>query len=792
MRTVILLTAFLVLVLSTANAQNAYYKVTFPDDTTFVGCGTTPDTIYPIIDQYPGCSFNVGVSVKDQVFNITSNGGCKKILRTWTLIYWCDYDPNDPWPTFIPNPPDTDEGPMVFGIPNNRGHLQYTQIIKVVDSDAPVFVDCPTEPLEFCDYTGNDPDQYNSGWGDLCEGPVDLGIKVTDACSSADILLSYRLFLDLDGNGSMETYISSSSPNAWPIEKMVLGGDTLMATIDFPPGFGFPYGTHKIEWVANDKCGNEAICKYEFVVKDCKAPTVVCINGLSINIMQTGMITLWDTDFIKDLFDNCTPKNELKIGVRKSGTGTGFPVDSHSVTFDCSELGTQFIEIWAIDAYGNADYCETYVIVQDNMGSCPPSNKFSGIIATASLKPVPGAQVVLKKSNSVLTTVQTGPDGVFEIGPQLAGCNYKLIPAFDNDNPKTGVNTLDALLIGGQLDAILPLNSPYKLLAADVNNSGGLSQDDIQALIDVVLGKQDNFTSKPVWQFIPASHQFADPNQPWLAPIPASTPFFCLSGGMQAPNADFTGVKTGDVNGSVGNNLHTPDIDDRQQDESVAFSTSNKQFKAGAEVRVEIITPDLAGLAGFQFTLDYDPEVLTLLEVDPGLVSPNFTATPATGHVTASWYSTIMLDPTIIGKNMRMRTFTLVFQALRGGTLSDHLAMSSAVTPAEAYTRSLQTRGAKLNFKAFPSGAADQLVLLPVSPNPVVDQFVATYYLPEAGQTLMTLSDARGMVVKTVQAYREAGYHTTTLELNNSIQSGMLFLRLEGPGGVGVQRVLKQ
>lgn len=792
MRTIILLTAFLVLALGTTNAQNAYYKVTFPDDTTFVGCGTNPDTIYPIIDQYPGCSINVGVSVKDQVFNITSNGGCKKILRTWTLIYWCDYDPNEPWPTFIPNPPDTDEGPMVFGIPDNRGHLQYTQIIKVIDSDAPVFIDCPTDPLEFCDYTGNDPNQYNSGWGDLCEGPVDLGIKVTDDCSNADILLGYRLFLDLDGNGSMETYISSSSPNAWPIDKMVVGGDTLMATIDFPPGFGLPYGTHKIEWVANDKCGNEAICKYEFVVKDCKAPTVVCINGLSINIMQTGMITLWDTDFVKDLFDNCTPKNQLKIGIRKSGTGTGFPVDSHSVTFDCSELGTQYIEIWALDAYGNADYCETYVIVQDNMGSCPPSNKFTGTVATASLKPVPGVQVVLKKSNSVKATVLTGQDGTFEIGNQSAGCNYKLIPSFDNDNPKTGINTLDALLIGGQLDAILPLDSPYKLLAADVNNSGGLSQDDIQALIDVVLGKQDNFADKPVWQFIPAGHQFADPSQPWAAPIPSTTPFFCLSGDMQAPNADFTGVKTGDVNGSVSNNLQAPDVNDRQQDEAVVFNTSNKQFKEGTEVRVEIITPDLAGLTGFQFTLDYDQDVLMLLEVEPGLVSSNFTATPGTGHVTASWYSTIMLDPNIIGKNMRMRTFTLVFQALRGGTLSDYLTMSSSVTHAEAYTRGLQTRGTKLNFKAFPTGAADQLVLLPVSPNPVVDQFIATYYLPEAGQTLMTLSDARGMVVKTVQAYREAGYHTTTLELNNSTQPGLLFLRLEGPGGVGVQRVLKQ
>ncbi len=791
MRTIILLSAFLGLALSTTNAQTAYYKVTFPDDTVVYGCGASADTVYPVIEMYPGCSINVGVSVKDQVFNVTSNGGCKKILRTWTLIYWCDYDPNEPWPVMIPNPPDTDDGPMVFGIPDNRGHLSYVQIIKVLDQEPPVFIDCPVDPLEFCDYTGNDPLQYNNGWNNLCEGPVDLGIKVTDACSQADILLSYRLFLDLDGNGSMETYVSSSSPNAWPITKMVLGGDTLMANIEFPPGFGLPYGTHKIEWVANDKCGNETICKYEFTVKDCKAPTVVCINGLSINIMQTGMITLDDASFIKDLYDNCTPTDQLKIGIRKSGTGTGFPVDSHTVTFDCGELGSQLVEVWAEDAYGNADYCETYVIVQDNMGSCPPSNKFSGKVATDDQQPINGVQMVLQKSNTVKATVQTNNNGLYEIGSMAAGCNYKLIPSFANASAKAGINTLDALLIGGQLDDILPITTPYKLLAADVNHDGSLSQADIQSLIQLVLGMQNDFPGQPVYKFIPTGYVFPTPLQPWSNNIPGATPNFCLSADMPAPAADFIGVKTGDVNGSASSNLQAPDSQDRSKDNSVVFAASDVTFESGKEIRVDIVSPDLASLAGFQFTIDFDPAVLSLVQVEPGLVSSDFTATPGDGHVTASWYSTIMLDPTVIGKNMRMRTFTLVFQTLRGGTLSQVLQMTSTVTPAEAYARNLQTVDARLNFKQLPAGPKDRPALMPVWPNPVNDRFTAAYYLPEAGATTITLTDARGMVVQSIQAYREQGYHETTLDLNSQAKPGLLFLHLDAPGGSDVQRVMK-
>ena len=65
----------------------------------------------------------------------------------------------------------------------------------------------------------------------------------------------------------------------------------------------------------------------------------------------------------------------MKYGIRKCGTGTGFPADSDgnpitNVVFTCDEVGTQCVELWAIDLAGNADYCETYVIVQDNAGNC--------------------------------------------------------------------------------------------------------------------------------------------------------------------------------------------------------------------------------------------------------------------------------------------------------------------------------------------------------------------------------------------------------------------------------------
>jgi hypothetical protein len=81
------------------------------------------------------------------------------------------------------------------------------------------------------------------------------------------------------------------------------------------------------------------------------------------------------SDFLQYTEDNCTPSGQLVTASANRAQGTGFPTNpdgtpQKNVTFTCDELGTQLVELWSIDLAGNADYCETYVIVQDNMGNC--------------------------------------------------------------------------------------------------------------------------------------------------------------------------------------------------------------------------------------------------------------------------------------------------------------------------------------------------------------------------------------------------------------------------------------
>jgi hypothetical protein len=759
-------------------AQQNYYSVKFPDDKTIVSCGGTADTIWPVITYLSNCSFDVGISVKDQVFNLNSTGGCKKILRTWKLLWWCDFNPNWPAPTFIDNPANTDIGPTVIANSLNHGYFQYTQVIKIVDNQAPVYLDCPTDPLVFCDPTNNDPAQY----GARCEGPVDLKMKVTDACSKSDLIVSYRLYLDLDGNGSMETFQSSSASGAWPIEKTI-SGDTVCARIVLPNGVGLPYGLHKIEWITNDRCGNEALCKYEFEVRDCKPPTVVCINGLSINIMQTGMITLWDTDFLLYTSDNCTPANQIKIGIRKSGTGTGFPLNEHAVTFDCNEIGKQFVEIWAVDAYGNADYCETFVIVQDNIGACVPPGPVSGSILTEQNIPLSGAKVLLKSNLSGISQQFNGTtdlQGQYLFAHAPGTCNYSIEPSLDT-LAKAGVNTLDLILADEHMSGLTPLASPYRIIAADVDLDGLLTPMDLNAIGNVVIGAADQFPGNKAWRFIPGNFIFQNPAAPLSAAFPEKISTTCPLSSNQHPH--FVAVKTGDVNDSV-----VPNSSNRDEELPKALKAFKKRFAAGETFDVRIHLSDLNTLKGFQFAISATPTCLTLIDAVSELEGVRIHKDLVQNRVTISWY-------TLESAPVNEEVLTLTFTAIQKGSLASNLQLSTIRTKGEAYNQQLTTLPLILQFiepqqrtdESVESEASASVLFYPITPNPSAGAITARFYLPEADQVTINVTDASGKLVSSRRTGFDKGNQLAELFIDTP---GLYFLSLITESGIVTEKVV--
>ncbi len=152
------------------------------------------------------------------------------------------------------------------------------------------------------------------------------------------------------------------------------------------------------------------------------------------------------------------------------------------------------------------------------------------------------------------TTVHTFTDslGNYNFNNIPVGGNYTLQPSFDF-NDLNGVTTYDLVLTSKHILGIETLDSPWKIIAADINKSGSMTSFDIVEARKVILGINPSFPANTSWRFWPATTVFLSPTNPFMGGLP---PESIKINNLQAnfSGADFKGVKVGDLNNSaVGN-----------------------------------------------------------------------------------------------------------------------------------------------------------------------------------------------------------------------------------------------
>ena len=716
----------------------------------------------------------------------------------------------------------------------------YKQIIKVLDTQDPTVDNCQTGLVEFCDLTPNDGSLWNETyWYDgatmqhnLCEGPTDLSITATDACSGSNITIKYLLFLDTDQNGSMETVVSSTnlpgfnnvqfgnganpnfvggSPQAFderPVPSNQKWGFALQTSVSGNKKTSavrwntfqsqgtyvvpeLPYGTHKIKWIVEDGCGNETVCEYTFVVKDCKPPTVVCINGLSVNIMPTAMIQLWASDFLKYAEDNCTSADKLRIAIRRAGqpdgqgNTTGFPKNADgtpqtSVTFTCTELGQQAVELWAVDLAGNADFCQTYLIVQDNFGVCGGDHvAVAGALKTESGEGLEEAEVTLSGAAIPAPTDLTDAAGNYILSGIPKGSAVTVTPIKDA-NPLNGVSTYDLVLISKHILGLEPLSSPYKMVAADANKSGSITTFDIVEIRKLILGIYTELPNNTSWRFVDKAFAFPDSLNPFKTLFPENKSFSDVQ--QHLVNEDFVAVKVGDVNSSAtANSLMTSEdrtagillfgvsrVNPTPEKEGGSSALGRGEVKAGEVFEVSFRAAEK--VQGYQFTLNLNG--LAVEEVVPG----------AEMHRENFGVFANALTTSFEGKTVG--EFRVRFRAMKSGKWSEMLSVSSSITRAEAYSLSGERNTIALRFNS-PAGMTTKGIgfeLYQNEPNPFVSKTSIGFYLPEAAAATLTVRDEMGRTLFTQKGNFAKGYNSVAVDAAAFVilqGTGVLYYTLE-------------
>ena len=655
----------------------------------------------------PGnCSF-IADTYSDQVFNFV-DGVCFKVLRTWTVIDWCQYDSNNPTPNVDP------------------GIWQYVQVIKINDNSAP------------------NPVAENVSFGITADCSVGGTVSVDGGDDCGTLSYSYSI----DGGNFVSTGSNNFFFNTWTI------------------------GTYTVTWNVEDACGNAGSTTQTVTVTDDKDPTPYCKSSITTVLMETtGTVAIWANDYDLGSEDNC-PGN-LTFSFNEAGTQPG-------LTFDCDDLGVQTLQMWVIDASGNADFCTVEIDIQDNSGVCGGGSRIAGVIEDEMSTKVMDVEVMLENMDTEIQLyTDTDSNGYFDFNVVTNNTDYE-VSASKVDDYMNGVSTLDLVIIQKHLLEIQKLNSPYKAVAADINNSGNISALDLIELRKLILGVYDELPNNESWRFVDETQTFADVNNPWPVNEVISIAQF-MDDDM---DNDFVAVKIGDVNNNASTNFDGNNVSNRS-DKALMLNANYPSANTGDDIRIDISSSNYEDMIGLQATFNYDAAVAEFISIESGMLemtAANANVTQA-GKIAMSWNNntsdTYTQDDVL---------FTIVLRAKTNYNVSNLLTISSDVTRAEAYTNSLET----INIELRNNGqiTEEAFTVNQNTPNPFTDKTAISFNLPENASVSLTVFDVTGRIIKEVTQDFEKGFNTVTLDAEELNATGVMYYRIDAGSHTATRKMI--
>jgi hypothetical protein len=704
-----------------------------------------------------------------------------------------------------------------------------------------VFVqNCPSGSIELCDNTNNDPLFWNANtfWDPITES-YDLGegenipeLKAVLGCGT-DYTVSWSLFLDIDQNGTLESVLTdthtivhgyfpignASNPGfsidtitrydirpvppgqkyGFALEDTLLG-DTLIARLRWQSALSpaayfdakLPYGTHRIQWIITQGTERDT-CTIPFTIKDCKKPTVVCINTLSVNIMPTRMIMLWDTDFLQYKEDNHSRSNQIITAISRAGVGSGFPYDTLGnpithLVFDCKDLGVQALNLWVQDLAGNVDSCQTFIIIQDANGFCGGPNLPRELVCftTEQGKGIENVDVKIDPAFTGMPSFfsildDTDDDGCYELAPSVPFfiADKCIIPKKD-DNPLNGVSTYDLVLIARHVLGQLKLDSPYKMIAADGNKSGSITTFDVVEIRKLILGIYDDFPNNTSWRFVDKAFDFPNDDNPFQTNFPEQI----CNLNLDSFPYNMVAIKVGDVNNSaIASSIQGDEATDAR--ETVALVLPEVLMEAGDVLEVPLNLEEVGAWDGAQWVLRYDADALEVLGVQSSLEASSWAwHAPQPGELRFVWAGGV---PEMLFPDEALATLTL--RAKTPLRLSETLRLDEAGLRAELYG-AVGRQGLDLVFRSQPTSAGQHAVLTP-QPNPVQQRLRFPLRLEQTAEVDLRLWDVEGREMMHQNSVLPPGEQWMEVE-TSSWQPGLYSWQVQVDGKWYTGKIIKQ
>ena len=179
----------------------------------------------------------------------------------------------------------------------------------------------------------------------------------------------------------------------------------------------------------------------------------------------------------------------------------------------------------------------------------PTKGSIAGNIHRANNSPIANVNVMLKIDGLAAQETQTDAFGNYRFDELPLGRDYEVIP-YLNDNPNLGVSLVDITIVRYHIflnGEGTYLDTPYKLIAADLTDNGSISLTDLTSLMYLLIyGELPSSSTNTSWRFVVHDYLFPNPENPWTPPFVENKKLIYLD--RDALSTDFIGIKIGDVN----------------------------------------------------------------------------------------------------------------------------------------------------------------------------------------------------------------------------------------------------
>ena len=623
-------------------------------------------------------------------------------------------------------------------------------------------LDCPGSDIQFL-YTATDDCgrtathiQTYTLVNDLPEFVCPTSICVIESPADTDVLQE-----QFDDYASLATVITSCAGNGYSVSNNFNPNGFIPQSCTNPTvAVNNAVAYQVVTFSATDNCGRNTSCTAVVVLQDNNGPV---LSGT----LSFGQADCNDSNLQADYTDWA---NTQLNGLSATDDNQGSVAISYtplSPNVDCSNgIATTQVTFTATDDCGNVSSQTTVYQIFDN--AAPTTATVFGTIATEADETM--ALVEVSADGGASNQMTTTSDGYYHFDLEMAN-NYTITPD-RTDDPMNGITTYDLILLGQHLLEINTLDSPYKIIAADVNESGHISSLDMIELRRLILQITDEFSSGKSWTFVDAGYNFPQPTNPFATTFPTAYNINHLDNNE---HINFVGVKLGDLNGSANPSLLQAG-DTRSSDGTLNINLEDQFIKAGQTYQLEFKADKFEEILGFQFTIDFANDYLAFADYQTskleGMNSDNLGFTKVDeGKITVSWN-----ENQAVSLADESTLFQLSFTALQDGQLSELLSFNSSLIAQEAYQGNLRKK-VELGFQN--TALSDQkFALFQNRPNPFVEKTVIGFQLPEATEATLTIFDIAGRVVWTQTTEYAKGLQQVTIDEQKLGEEGIYFYQL--------------